>query len=105
MLNPYYQSAHWRALRAQALKRDGYRCAVVGCTLRACVVDHIETRPPVATPCAADRLDNLRCLCLSHDAQVKEQHRGRGSSRRSGGRFRVKGCDADGWPLDPTRRA
>jgi hypothetical protein len=58
----------------------------------------------VPTPCDADRLDNLRCLCLSHDSQVKERHRGQGGTRRSSGQFKLKGCDADGWPLDPQRR-
>jgi hypothetical protein len=57
------------------------------------LVDHIETRPPQPEPSAADRLDNLRSLCVSHDAQIKEHKRGRGA------RPVVKGCDVDGWPL------
>jgi hypothetical protein len=51
-----------------------------------------------------DRLDNLRTLCRAHDSQVKEQRRGSSSSRMNDGAFRIKGCDADGWPYDPTRR-
>jgi hypothetical protein len=99
-VNPYYQSRHWQALRLERLFRDGYRCTVPGCGVRAAVVDHIETRSPTPIACSADRIDNLRSLCLSHDAQVKE-FRGR---RKQGGRFKVRGCDAEGWPNDPARR-
>lgn len=67
------------------------------------VADHIKTRQPVPFACEQDRLDNLRTLCLSHDAQVKETRRGQ-SYRKQGGTFKVKGCDEDGWPLDPGRR-
>ena len=99
--NPYYQSIHWKELRAERLKLDQYRCVVPGCRSRAVVVDHIETRPPgLPIPCALDRIANLRSLCTTHDAQVKE-FRG---VRKQSGEFRVKGCDADGWPLDPSRR-
>ena len=83
------------------LALDEYRCTAKGCRERAVVVDHVEARPfGLAHACSFDRLDNLRSLCLSHDAQVKE-FRGR---RKQGGAFRVKGCDANGWPLDPSRR-
>jgi hypothetical protein len=102
--NPYYQSAHWRELRDACLARDNYRCVVDGCGQIGRVADHIETRPPVSHPCALDRLDNLRTLCRSHDAQVKEQQRGSSAARKQGGVFRVKGCDADGWPYDPRHR-
>jgi hypothetical protein len=99
--NPYYRSTHWRELRAARLSLDRNRCAVNGCGARAVVVDHVETRPAsLPIPCGADRLDNLRSLCLSHDAQVKE-FRGK---RKQGGAFRLKGCDANGWPIDPARR-
>ena len=91
----YYTTAHWRALRRAALARDGYRCTVAGCIELATTVDHIVTRPPVGYPTPADRLDNLRSLCRTHDAQVKERADGR---RGRGGRPVLKGCDADGWP-------
>lgn len=96
MSSPYYQTKHWRALRAKHLAEHPF-CIVVGCNRRAVVVDHIEGRPNVPYPTDADRLDNLRSLCLQHDAQVKE----RGGIRKSGGRFRVTGCDAAGRSLDP----
>lgn len=100
MSNPYYRTTHWRALRRACLERDHYCCVVQGCREPARVADHIETRPPVSTPCEADRLDNLRSLCCSHDAQVKE-YRGK---RKQGGTFKVKGCDSTGQSLDPTHR-
>jgi 5-methylcytosine-specific restriction endonuclease McrA len=90
----YYTTAHWRALRAAALKRDGYRCAVAGCGRRATHVDHIVTRPRTVEPSPEDRLDNLRSLCATHDAQIKER---RGGQRGRGGRPVVKGCDVAGW--------
>ena len=101
----YYKSQHWLKLRAQALERDMYRCTAPGCL--ACrargdrlTVDHIITRPRSAKPTAADVLTNLRTLCLSHDAQVKE----RDGTRNNDGVMTIKGCDAQGWPLDPARR-
>jgi hypothetical protein len=58
----------------------------------------------VAHPTEFDVIDNIRTLCLSHDAQVKEQRSGSSSTRKQGGVFRVKGCDDEGWPYDPRRR-
>ena len=95
--NPYYSSPHWRRRRRAALKRDGYRYTVRGCFARATHVDHIVTRPRgITVPCPEDRLDNLRSLCTTHDAQIKEDSSGR---RRRGGRPVLRGCDVDGWPL------
>jgi hypothetical protein len=94
----YYWTAHWKALRQAALKRDGGRCTAPRCTAPATTVDHIMTRPPVGFPTAADRLENLRPLCATHDAQIKERSDGR---RGRGDRPLVKVCDIDGWPLAP----
>jgi len=90
-------------LRAACLARDGWRCQVPGCCAVAQVADHIVARPFVPFPCEQDTLANLRSLCRSHDAQVKERRRGV-AIRKQGGAFKVKGCDEDGWPLDPSRR-
>jgi hypothetical protein len=79
-------------LRAAALKRDRWRCAVNGCRRQATVVDHIATRPRSPEPTEFDRLDNLRSLCATHDAQMKERRTGRAAAR-------LIGCDVEGWPL------
>ena len=99
--NPFYRSSFWRELREARLRLDDYRCAAPGCTRRAVVVDHIETRPDVPHPCAADRLDNTGSLCVEDDCQVKEQP---GGKRRQGGQLRTRGCDAEGRSLDPNHR-
>lgn len=101
--NPYYSSPHWKTLRTACLERDGRRCVVSGCPGVGTVADHIETRPDVPHVTPHDRIENLRTLCKSHDAQVKEQRRGIGM-RKQGGQFRLKGCDAEGWPLDARHR-
>ena len=92
----YYSTRHWRELRAAALIRDRGQCTVAGCRARATIVDHITTRLRQPDPCAEDRLGNLRSLCATHDAQIKE---GRHGARRRDGRPIVRGCDAQGWPL------
>lgn len=52
----------WRALRLQALRRDGWKC--VSCAARGRLeVDHVK---PVRThPALAWALENLQCLCPS----------------------------------------
>jgi len=99
----YYDTPHWKALKAAALKRDRYQCTVPGCgATRATsrlTVDHIEPRPRGATePTDKDVLHNLRTLCKTHDNQVMQNSDGR---RRGGGSFTVGGCDEDGFPIDP----
>src|SRR5689334_12589425 len=94
--NRYYHSAHWLKLRGQALARDHSRCVIPGCGDPGTHVDHIKTRPNVDHPTAADVLANLRTLCSTHDAQLKERGDGSRAAKAT-----VKGCDADGWPLDP----
>lgn len=101
--NPFYSSPEWKALRKACLERDGYRCVVPNCEQRGVVADHIETRPNVPRMTPMDRLENLRTLCKTHDGQVKERKAGVGHRAR-GGAFVLRGCDADGWPLDPSRR-
>jgi 5-methylcytosine-specific restriction enzyme A len=100
--NPFYTSKFWKTLRREALDRDHWRCTVPGCRNTAAsgrlYVDHIQTRPFVPFPTPLDRLDNLRTLCGVHDSQVKEQ---RGGRRRKDGKLTVRGCDAQGNPLDP----
>ncbi|MCW2243591.1 HNH endonuclease [Azospirillum canadense] len=97
--NPFYRTPFWLGLRKQALAQANYRCLAQGCGKLGTHVDHIITRPRGAPgPTQADVLTNLRVLCAQHDAQVKE---GRGGVRRNGGQLTVRGCDANGRPLDP----
>lgn len=50
----------WKALRMQALERDGWQCVQCG-TRRRLEVDHVQ---PVRThPELAYSLSNLQCLC------------------------------------------
>jgi 5-methylcytosine-specific restriction protein A len=93
--DPFYKTPEWQQLRKAALHRDRYRCTVPGCTAKATHVDHIISRRDGGP----DALSNLRSLCKAHDNMVMQGSSGR---RRSGGKLRVKGCDADGMPLDPT---
>jgi 5-methylcytosine-specific restriction endonuclease McrA len=97
----FYASPQWKALRTACLERDRRCCFVHGCNAIATHADHIRARPRSPTLTPADRIDNLRSLCATHDAQVKEMASG---ARRRGGRFTVKGADAEGWPLEPSRR-
>ena len=57
----------WVRLRAAALQRDGYICAVPGWG-NATHVDHVVS------------LDNLRSLCAMHDGQINEDNSGKSKS-------------------------
>ena len=54
------RSKRWKALRLEALRRDGWRCAQCGARGRL-EVDHIE--PVRSAPERAFDLGNLQCLC------------------------------------------
>jgi 5-methylcytosine-specific restriction endonuclease McrA len=98
MSSPYYQTPHWRALRLQCLERDQHTCVVPGCNRRGNIADHIVARPDKPHPTPHDVLSNLRTLCRDHDNQVKER-KGR-YARKGDGKFRLRGCTLDGWPVD-----
>ena len=57
----------WMRLRAAALQRDGYICAVPRWG-NATHVDHVVS------------LDNLRSLCAMHDGQINEYDSGKRES-------------------------
>jgi 5-methylcytosine-specific restriction enzyme A len=94
MTDPFYRTAMWQVLRNAALARDRHRCVVPGCGAKATHVDHVLSRRRGG----ADALHNLRSLCATHDAQVKERPDGK---RGRDGKLTVSGCDASGWPIDP----
>jgi len=62
-------------------------CAVCGAV--AVDVDHIVARRAGGS----DDWANLQALCARHHRSTKQ------AQERRGGR--VRGCDANGWPLDP----
>lgn len=96
----WYKSAAWRRARAVFLA-DHPRCAVPGCPVAPTRVDH-------ATPHRGDPVRfwdqaNWQPLCLGHhNAKTAAADGGFGNPRRAGATVRLKGCAADGTPLDPT---
>src|ERR1035437_4961521 len=62
----------WIRLRAAALQRDGYTCAVPGWG-NATHVDHVVSR-------RSGGLDNLRSQCAVHDGQINEDNNGKRKS-------------------------
>lgn len=98
--DPFYLSAAWKALRRQALKRDGYRCTVCRCDVSGrgqSRVDHIKPRR--THPQLALDLNNVRTLCPQHDNQGHREKGSGGTERIE--RFVITGCSEDGMPADP----
>jgi 5-methylcytosine-specific restriction endonuclease McrA len=79
MVDGFYKSAEWIALRKACLERDKYQCQLVlpGCMGRASIADHKVSRRNGG----ADNLANLRSVCRACDNRLKEDHLGR---RRGG---------------------
>lgn len=104
--NGFYDSPEWKALRRLAMIRDGYRCTVCRCDVHGkgkARVDHIHSIH--ARPDLALVLSNLRVLCVLHDAQAHREKGGAPNASRQGKRdvrFVIRGCDAQGRPLDPS---
>lgn len=73
----FYNSAEWKRVRREALRRDHYTCC--RCYDRAEEVHHIQELTPenINDPMIALNLNNLESLC--HDCHTKE----------------TKGCDGD----------
>lgn len=77
--DPFYSLPAWRALRAKALRRDGWRCTICRADVRklgTSRVDHVLSRR--ARPDLALALANLRTLCAACDnrqSQEKLEHR------------------------------
>ncbi len=87
-VNPY--GRRWRKLRLLVLRAEPLcrMCAEIGRTSPATVVDHIKPIRDGGT----NAWDNLQPLC-------KRCHDGAKQSFEATGKMR--GCDADGLPLDP----
>lgn len=70
---------NWREQRQKRLERDGYRCVICGVTQEAhrdahgcgLHVHHITPRRTFDDPDRANRVSNLRTLCLPHHNMVE----------------------------------
>jgi 5-methylcytosine-specific restriction endonuclease McrA len=72
----WHQHARWRALRLQALRRDGWRCVRCGAR-HGLEVDHLQPRD--ARPDLAHDLGNLQTLCGPCHAAKTAAEQGRKS--------------------------
>ena len=91
--DPFYQSAEWKALRLQALRRDHWRCVLCRVSVAAVCqsrVDHIQSRK--ARPDLALELANLRTLCPTCD------NRRHAADKAGAATAGLHGADANGWP-------
>lgn len=88
-----YNSKAWKYTRLAKLSASPY-CEWCGCP--ATQVDHIRSVESGGHPYD---MDNLQSLCQScHSAKTAAEDGGYGNRR---GKVRLKGCKADGTPLDP----
>lgn len=99
--DPFYRSQPWRRLRAITL-RDFPACQVPGCPQPSSHVDHVQTRRQ--SPHRELDPSNVQALCVSHHSSKTAQADGGFGNRRGVAVLRVKGCDANGVPLDPSHR-
>lgn len=94
MTNPLdhlYTHRRWRKVREAQLSREPLCrfCLATGKTTAATVCDHIE---PHRGNLAAFWRGPFQSLCQSCHSGAKQE------LERSG---TLRGCDAEGWPLDP----
>jgi 5-methylcytosine-specific restriction endonuclease McrA len=93
----FYSSAAWRRFRAEVL-RERPRCEVPGCPEPPKHVDHKVSR---AKGGEALSKRNVQVLCHHHHSSKTVTVDG-GFGRPSGtAQLRVRGCTADGMPIDP----
>jgi len=98
-----YSSKRWRALRAQALTRDLFRCQRPGCGVQltagrsdktSAVVHHVQ--PHKGDLELFFDLGNLEAVCWScHSGEIQSEEK-LGFDSTIG---------ADGWPVDPRNPA
>lgn len=81
-------SARWRAIRAQVLAEQPLcpLCEQMGRVEPAVDVDHVNEDSH------DNRRENLRGLCKGH-------HSAKTFAAANGREFKLKGCDASGWPF------
>jgi 5-methylcytosine-specific restriction endonuclease McrA len=76
-LKPYRATSHWKKLRLQVLRRDGYTCTYCGDV--ATEVDHIVAK----VKGGEDTLDNCTSACRRCNIQKKDQDQSVFLARRS----------------------
>lgn len=83
-------SKRWRTIRAQVLAEQPLCpiCKAQGRIEPAVDVDHVNNNSH------DNRRENLVGMCRSHHAE-------KSATEARGGTWRIKGVDANGWPLDP----
>lgn len=101
--DPIYGDPRYYRWRALVLKRDGYRCTVCGADVRGRGKARAHHVTPLKAGGAPFDPANGVTLCNEHHEQAHRE-RARGGGGPNDARFVVRGCDADGWPLDPSRR-
>lgn len=86
--------AAWRALRALVLSEQPLctECGKLGLFVNATEVDHVDN------DASNNERSNLVGLCKPHHSSKTMRHE---HYIRTGKKLPVKGCDADGMPLDP----
>ena len=98
--DPFYKSAAWRDVRTTFL-RSRPPCSVTGCNRRAGHVDHIRSRRSGG---AALDPRNLQAMCHNHHSQKTAQVDGGMGNAPGVYRPSIRGCDANGRPVDPAHR-
>lgn len=90
-----YATRAWQRLRLEQLRTEPLcrYCTELGLTVAATEVDHI--RPHRGDRDLAFDPENLQSLCKPcHDRHAQAKDKG----------LPVAGCDANGYPLDPTHK-
>lgn len=95
--NAHYRTPAWRATRKRILARDP-RCTVAGCGMPSYGVEHLKPRAQGGT----DADTNLAGRCQSCLNRKAAQYDGGFGHKTKSGDVRAKGCDINGYPLDPT---
>ena len=88
-----YGTKAWRYARLEKLSASPV------CEWCGSVADQVDHVKPVSAGGAPFDQGNLQSLCQScHSRKTTAEDRGFGNKR---GKFRIRGCNADGTPLDP----
>ena len=82
-------SKQWRLIREKVISRDEATCRMCKRVVADGHVDHIRNDAAVNAGFDLGSLQYLCSSCHSHKSAIEA----------SGGRWRPKGCDDEGWPV------